>query len=315
MSSSGPSLAIIIVTYNSADVIDECVAALDRALGEVAWEKPDDVHLVVVDNASRFRPNIAEGPARRTTMIPLGENLGFSPAVNHGLAVAPEADLVLLLNPDARLGPTALRELLSEHERRRAAVSGPALVNPEDSPHGVSERPFHSIALELRRQFAPWTVHRKPWGPTAGETGEARCLTGACLLVDAAFLRNVGGLDTYVPMYLEDVELCWQAHEAGRAVVLVKRSRCGHALGGSSEGENFRVSKGLHLTLLAARVEFVRRRSGAATAVAMRAIIAIGAGLRVPVALGMRQRALAKKHAATAHWAVRSGGPPPWPPQ
>ena len=45
---------------------------------------------------------------------------------------------------------------------------------------------------------------------------------GSCLLSDAEFLAVTGGLDETIPMYLEDVELCWQAQRRGRAVRLVR---------------------------------------------------------------------------------------------
>ena len=199
-----------------------------------------------------------------TRRLLLDANLGFAPAVNRGLALAGAADRVLLLNPDARLEPAALGLLLATLDADAAVLAGPLLVGDDGRPHGRSERPFHSVAREAATQFLPFLPRRRPFGREAARTGRARALTGACLLVDGPFLRAVGGLDTALPMYLEDIELCRRAHDGGREVRLVRAARCGHALGGSSGGENFSASIGLHLMLLAARLEFIRRHHGAA---------------------------------------------------
>jgi GT2 family glycosyltransferase len=133
------------------------------------------------------------------------------------------------------------------------------------------------------------------------------------MLVDGVFIRSVGGLDEQIAMYLEDVELCRRAGEAGRPVRLVLSARCGHALGGSSGEENFRASTGLHLTLLAARLEFIRRHEGRLAARVARLLILLGAATRVPLASLLRRPDLARKHRATRVWALRSGKAPDWP--
>jgi GT2 family glycosyltransferase len=301
-------LAVVIVSYNSAGVLSTCLDALDHALARTSLRHP--VELVVVDNASDSRPQIVESPWRRVTLLPLEENVGFARAVNTALEALPGADVVLLLNPDARLRPDALAALMKAWEQG-ATLAGPVLVDEADEPHGISERPFHSVAREATRQFFPFAVDRKPFAPKASQ---ARCLVGACLLIDGEFLRSVGGLDTYIPMYLEDVELCWQAHAAGSSVRLVMDAHCGHALGGSSDGLNHRASIGLYLVLLAARVEFIRRRQGQLAAAEARAIIAVGAFARVVGAGLLRRSAVRRKHLASLSWAIRSGQPPAWPP-
>jgi GT2 family glycosyltransferase len=225
-----------------------------------------------------------------------------------GLAKTPSAEFVLLLNPDARLATDCLMVLMREAERSRAALVGPILCDIDDNPHGVSERPFHSVRREFATQLLGAERKRPPYGEQAYLTGSARCLTGACLLIDGPFLRSVGGLDTEVRMYLEDVMLCWQAWSHRERVMLARDAYCYHALGGSTEGTNFASSLGLHLTLLGARVRFVRRTSGAFHAWAIRVLMAIGAAIRAVTAGSSGRR----KHLAVLRWALTSGTPPPW---
>src|ERR1039457_2268224 len=82
-------IGIIIVTYNSAAEIGEC---LDAALASGA-------EIVVVDNASDDG-TVAEVARRGVRLIANSENRGFAGGVNQGFAVL-NSPYVLLLNPDA----------------------------------------------------------------------------------------------------------------------------------------------------------------------------------------------------------------------
>jgi GT2 family glycosyltransferase len=307
------SLAVLVVTYNSDPVIADCIAALDRSIEAAGARLSGPPALVLVDNRSGTRPDVRDAPTRITHRVLLDRNMGFAPAVNEGLSGVPAAERVLLLNPDARLEPTALERMLAVMEERDAALVGPILVGADGRPHGQSERPFHSPAREAVTQFAPFLASRRPFGRQAARIGAARALTGACLLIDGPFLRDAGGLDTTLAMYLEDVELCSRAHGADRLVLLARDARCVHALGGSSGDANFRTSTGLHLMLLAARLEFIRRHQGIAAMRLARALMFLGAAGRVVISRLLGDRALLHRHRAAMRWALRSGLPPSWP--
>ena len=302
-------LGVAVVTFQSAGVLGAGLAALDRALAATppALLAPP-ARVVVVDNASSTRPAPGGLAHAAVEVVANEENLGFARAANLALDRLADTDAVLFLNPDARLAPDALALLLGALAADPEVVlAGPLLSE------GVSERPFHSVAREARRQLVP--RRQAPAGRRARATGHARCLTGACLLARRDLLDAAGGLDTALPMYLEDVELCARAHADGRGVRLVSAAHCAHDLGGSSGGLSFRRSLPLHLLLLAARVEFVRRRRGAPGAVAMRALMGAGAAARAGVYAGRGDRESAAFQRALLRWAIRSGDPPPWPPR
>jgi GT2 family glycosyltransferase len=301
-------LAVIIVCYHSNSILRSCISSLDTAIAAIPTEDRPEVELVLIANSPEDDIESIETRECRTTCLHAPGNIGFSPAVNLGLDAVPHADFILLLNPDAQVADDCLAVMLSEARSQGAALVGPTLCDAEKQPHGVSERPFHSVRREFATQLLGAERKRSPYGEQAYRTGSARCLTGACLLIDGAFLRSVGGLDTEVHMYLEDVMLCWHAHEQRRPVLLATQAECQHALGGSSGGNDFRSSIGLYLTMLGARVEFVRRRSGFKGAFAMRAIMALGAMIRCALLTGERRR----KQLATLYWAITSGASPEW---
>jgi GT2 family glycosyltransferase len=302
-------LGVVLVAYKSNEVLPECLASLTAALQSAGLAEPESVTVVLVNNDPGQAVDAPDEHVWEQIIIDSDTNLGFSPAVNLGLAaVSQTTDFVLLLNPDTRLSPTCLTEMLRIATGTGAALVGPVLVGPDGRPHGVSERPFHSVRREAARQLLGLGKRQSPYGRRAQRTGEARCLTGACLLAEHRFMLSVGGLDTSIRMYLEDVLLCWQAHEQHRPVLLAAQAQCQHALGGSSGGDDFRSSIGLHLTMLGARVEFMRRRAGRRGAFAMRTVIALGAVIRCALLSGEQRR----KHLTTLHWAIVSGEPPEW---
>src|SRR6202453_2737549 len=242
--------------------------------------QPGSATVVIVNNDPSDVVTTPHNPVWEQIVIESNTNVGFSPAVNSALPSVADADYVLLLNPDTRLAPNSLSVMMDSARGRGAALVGPLLTDEDGEAHGPSERPFPSIRREIGRQFLGISPNHLHYGRKAARDGTARCLTGACLLVEREFLDSVGGLDTTINMYLEDVLLCWQAHVAHRPVVFALDAKCQHALGGSTGGINFRSSAALHLMILWVRMEFVRRRRGVFGAYLMRLLFASGACLR-----------------------------------
>ena len=124
-----PSLAIIIVTYNSKDEIGMCLESL------VGHTEPFPTTITVVDNAS------SDGTAAfvrqrfpAVQVIEAGGNLGFSRANNLGIR-ATTSDYVLLLNPDTVAPPGAIQTLvrgLAAHPD--AAIGGARMLNERGFP-------------------------------------------------------------------------------------------------------------------------------------------------------------------------------------
>ena len=99
-------LAIVIVSYNTREDLDDCLRSLHDA--------PPDVHheIVVVDNAS---PDGSAAAVRsgwpRVRVLDAGGNLGYARANNHGIR-ATSSDFILLLNSDTIVPAGAIDALL-----------------------------------------------------------------------------------------------------------------------------------------------------------------------------------------------------------
>src|SRR5450631_756131 len=114
-------IAIIIVTYNSAAEIGEC---LDAALSSGA-------EIVVVDNASQDG-TISEVRRRGVRLIANSVNRGFAGAVNQGFTEI-KNPYVLLLNPDAVI-QTSLEPLRQACGLPGSAGAGGQLVDDSGKP-------------------------------------------------------------------------------------------------------------------------------------------------------------------------------------
>ena len=107
------AVAAVIVTYNSADVINSCLEALSKMSPETT--------AVLVDNASSDNTVDLARARGGVRLIANAENRGFAAATNQGEKEAGpphagESEFILLLNPDVEL-LTAVDQL-SESARR-----------------------------------------------------------------------------------------------------------------------------------------------------------------------------------------------------
>lgn len=206
---------IVIVTWQSGSVIGPCLDACRSA----APLSP----VVVVDNASsdstlhevRSRPWAA--------LIRNDSNRGFAAAVNQGVAFL-ATDLVLLLNPDARL-QSPLGPLLQAFDDPRVGAAGGMLLDRTHQPQrGFQVRRLPTPAalaceaLGLNRLFPRNPVNRRyraleldPALPADVEQP-----AGAFLMLRRAAWRQVRGFDEgYFPAWFDDVDFLARLRDAG----------------------------------------------------------------------------------------------------
>jgi len=230
-------VSAIVVTYNSEPHIGPCLAGLLRS-GVDTW---------VVDNASSdgtVRHVRERFPDARLIVNP--DNRGFARAVNQALAEV-EGDVVMLVNPDCVVPPSAVRGLVAHIAAdRTVGIVGPR-IRDADGQVAVSAHPFESAAsvvasrfggvlapVALRRMLSLGKRRRSYEACLNGRPAAVDWVSGACLAVRSDLLRQLGGLDTGYFMYYEDEELCLQAWRAGARVVYLPSVEVKHAVGASS---------------------------------------------------------------------------------
>jgi GT2 family glycosyltransferase len=205
---------VIVVSYNSADELRGCVAPLSGH---------EDIRVLVVDSASQD-DSLAVVEDLDVTAIALPENRGFAHACNAGMR-ASDSDFVLLLNPDARLEPQGVRQLVAV---ARAApgtgVVAPRIVEPDGTlDHSLRRYPQlrtrYAQALFLHRLFprAAWSDEVIRDASVYERAGSFEWASGACLLIPRTTLDALAGLDERFFLYCEDLDLCKRIGDAGLA--------------------------------------------------------------------------------------------------
>jgi N-acetylglucosaminyl-diphospho-decaprenol L-rhamnosyltransferase len=226
-------IAVIIVSWNTRALLEQCLAAV------WATPAPPSVEVWVIDNGSTDgSPDMVAARFPATHLIRNATNAGFSRANNQVLREL-TADYALLLNPDALLPPETLPALWAWMEAHpRAGAVGPTLVNPDGS--------FQAAGNDFPRLLTQWLVlaglaHRLlgPYFPSHGprpaaEAARTEWIGGACLLARRQAIEAVGGLDEQYFMYAEETDWCYRLWQAGWEVYWLPTARCVHWRGQSS---------------------------------------------------------------------------------
>lgn len=202
---SQPRVSALIVSYNTRDLLLDCVAS-------VVCEPGTEV--IVLDNASS--DGSADAVAARfpgVHVLRSERNLGFAAGTNEAARHA-RGDLLLLLNPDAWLLPGALAAMSACLEARgRAGAVGPALVYPDGSPQAAAFAFPGLVQIALDLYPLPRLMDSRLNGRLHGGRA-ARQIDhplGACMLVRRTTWQDVGPLDEGFYMYLEEVDWCRRA--------------------------------------------------------------------------------------------------------
>jgi hypothetical protein len=302
-----PSMSVIIVSWNTADLLEKCLRSLER-------HEPPPGEILVVDNASS--DGSADGVRRqfpRVTLLPQSVNLGYVRANNLALP-ATQGRYLLLLNPDTEVLPGALESLATFLEGHpRAGIAGPPLWNPDGS-----HQPSVQLAPTLRTEFLRHTMlhrvvpNRERREGVRRDTRPVEAITGAALCIRRECWEGIGPLDETIFMFYEDTDWCRRARDAGWEVWYVNGPGVLHHKGAASTGA---ARTRTLLDSLRGSVQYFRKHQGEEAVVGLRAIALLGAILRsvrslVLLILGRErpdQRARLAAYFRIARWALKGG--------
>jgi GT2 family glycosyltransferase len=164
-------------------------------------------------------------------LIARTENGGFAVGVNTGWRSS-RGSWILLLNPDVVTGPGFVGRVLQHIDELEANPSGPpgivgfGLENSDGTWQG-SVGVFPGLARTIREQFIP-RVRRKYQADWRVRRGPVDWVTGACMLVNAAMIADLGGMDEDFFLYHEEVAFSRSAQDRGWRVEYDPRVRVVH---------------------------------------------------------------------------------------
>jgi len=252
-------ISIIIVTYNSAKWIGNCLRSVFLSDSNVHLK----VNVSVIDNASNDNSaDIVEKYFPEAELIRLKENTGFVGANNIGIKRAMDkgCDYVFLLNPDTEIEPNCLEEIIKAAQKENAGIAQSMLLlgkerrltnNAGNAMHylgfgfvkhyresaekWLDKEPFEigyasGAAMLIKREALSvitreHTRDRQPAGRHGGNPVFSAIDTGLRRRPGYRAPRNdMFYFDPKFFAYHEDLDLCWRARLAGYKVILAPKS-------------------------------------------------------------------------------------------
>lgn len=229
---SGSSVAVVILTWNSVDTIERCLASV--------MESDEVPMIVVVDNGSTDGTQaLVRERFPAAHLLETGENLGYAGGNN----VALRSDLVaghdyaLVLNPDAYLHPAAIRTLRTRMDvATTVGASSPIIYYAESdivwyAGSDIRWSDGATTHLHQGERVPDLPMHARPTGR----------VNGCAMMLRMLALNEVDGLDEEYFLYYEEADLSVRLLERGWHLELVPEAVCWHANSTSTGGAAGRV--------------------------------------------------------------------------
>jgi GT2 family glycosyltransferase len=275
---SAIDLSIAIVSYNTKEILLDCVNSVRAHTTTIAYE------VIVVDNDSRdgTLPAIKNiHPEIRIIANP--DNRGFARAVNQALAVSRGRHL-LLLNSDTIVRDQALATMVAYLDEHLDVGAVGCKQWTGDGHLSQTCFPFPSIRdhlfySALFRRVAP-TMQAAAAATHAVDCTQSQDVdwtNGACLMVRRSLLQQLGGLDEEFFMYFEDVDLCRRLRQRGFRVRHLAEAEIIHFIGRSSGRDHER----LQLVWEFGRIRYIEKHFSPVKRRLMKGWIAAGMGWRL----------------------------------
>jgi N-acetylglucosaminyl-diphospho-decaprenol L-rhamnosyltransferase len=200
-------LSVVVVTYNSAADIVECIDSTLKDIEGLAAE------VIVIDNLSSDHTvqllNDKFAGIDRLQIIANTENLGFAGGNNQAAAMC-KGKYLLMLNPDTYFEPGVFKELVDYLETNdRIGAIGPKLLY-EDGSFQVSASKIRGPYLDsIIYHNLPWSIVSRLYQTEATKISDVDWILGACIMVRTDLFLEIGGLDlNYEFSGLDMADLC-----------------------------------------------------------------------------------------------------------
>ncbi len=230
-----PALSIVIVNWNTRELLGECLSSVFVNLDDSC-----PIEVIVVDNASTDGSTEMVAEAfPQVHLIHNSENLGFAAANNEGFALA-RGRHVLLLNSDTVVhGNVFARSVDWLDAHSDVAAMGCRVLNTDGSVQRTCSM-YPSLLNLLLLTSGLWKLQwpqflgryqMKDWKRDAERKVEV--ISGCYLLVRRTVIDEIGPLDENFFFFGEETDWCRRMRDAGRCLMFAPVGEITHHGGGS----------------------------------------------------------------------------------
>jgi len=230
-------ISIIIVSFNTSDILRQCLDALFRNPGS------HELEVFVVDNHSADdSADMVGQDFNQVHLIENHENRGFAAANNQAYKIA-TGDYILLLNPDAFVKPGSIDNVVSFIESHPGCgLCGARLVNL-DGELDPSARRFPNSLYKLftLSGLSDKYSSSKIFGRgdfkyfDHNSVMEVDWVPGTFTVYRSKMLKETGFFDERFFIYYEETDLCLTAKKSGWKVYFIPDAEVIHVGGASAK--------------------------------------------------------------------------------
>jgi len=211
-------ITVIIVLYNSSEVIFECLKTLNN------------FQIIIVDNGKNSKILEKLKSKQNIQIISPGKNIGMGRGANFAFNSI-KSEFFLLLSPDTKIDENSISKLLSTAlNYDDCAIAAPLNVTDPDS-YGVLpekrelyEKNKNQIHINLEK------INKRPEGEICVDVTK-----GCVLLVRSKFFEKVGGFSEKYFLFWEEVDLCKKFIRNNYTIIVNPSSIAHHTEGTSSK--------------------------------------------------------------------------------
>ena len=240
-----PELSIIILNYNTRELLDGCLRSLEKVINEIYFE------VVVIDNGSEDDSvEFVRKKYKWVKIFETGENLGFAIGNNFAKDIV-NSEYVLFLNTDTVVPAGTLSGSLGYLKKHKLGALGCKLILPDGSLDKDVRRSFITpwiglvhLFLKLDRIFPRSKLFAKYWYGyiSDDEIHEVDALQGAFFLTTKNILDKVGWFEEDYFLDGEDIDLSWKIKNLGYKIVYYPEVSIVH-IKGATKGKNRKSKK------------------------------------------------------------------------
>lgn len=240
-------LSIIIVNFNTTELLNNCINSIYKYTGKTIFE------IIVVDNASKeelrsfdLAQDKITNQELRIKLIKNNKNIGFAAANNQGIKKA-RGKFILLLNPDTLITNNVLEGVVDFMEENPKVGISTCRVELEsgqldDACHRGFPTPWNSICQfsGLSRFFPKSKLLN---GYHLGycdldKIHEIDACAGAFMIIRRKAGEEINWLDKDYFWYGEDLDFCYRVKQSGWKVMYIPQFQILHYKGVSSGIKN-----------------------------------------------------------------------------
>lgn len=234
MNKARPSVAVLVLNWNGADLIPTFLPSWLEYI-------PQWAELIIVDNGStdsslsylrEYYPEVR--------ILELGDNYGFAEGYNRAIEQL-SYDIVVLLNSDVALSAGWLNEPMTLLSKDRCIAAVQPKIRSYRQPDyfeyaGAAGGYIDALGYPFCRGRIFDSIEQDLG--QYDSTADIFWASGACLVVRRSVYLEVGGLDARFFAHQEEIDLSWRMLSRGYRIVFAPTSVVYHLGGGSLAMDN-----------------------------------------------------------------------------